>query len=814
MPLCTVCSGTDFICESGYYFCTECQTQSQDVREEVLENDDGEDEGKVIGGKRRKSAKFFESVQEDEDASITTWEGFNYALAGLVDELINLGAKPSLKLVVLKLWSAYLRKMEVAFFAKNHLTIPKLGPNFNKSDANIIYGYVEEKKKRIKAKDKIPEKDNEENSDNPINETLDDDPFNESLKRRKKQKERTSAFHQNYERMVGEMSLASQTLTNVTLEMLSVSEVDCGGPKELQFNSDAKKKQTISGSFKSHPGLLVRNKLICLLYLGILETHDENITLSDLLRWIAEGHLSYSNLSKFFPLETKLHTLNKNLLTRYQPSPSYDCLLAATQHVAAYLGIEIIKVPSVKKLIQRFVQELNLPGQIALVAERLLNMLPKPSEYVPVSLKKSLPNWEGRAMAHIIIALKLLFGLDDATEHRNSRIAMRFNELLASQNSDVRFFVWDDWEHFCVLRRVAFSLLHERSFTKANFSTSVVQNVNPVISAWNKILHSTYDDGKRTAVIHDTYKNILKKLQVRSSTNYDNEKNSMLSFLPTLSPYSSYRKHIIETLKCGRVERDDGEWSSIIAGLNLEMLGQDFKSTTVSYLTHPERYIEWAQQHGLRIGLHSGSAVSKIKFEEKLESQNLNAAGMFFRVKVDFEPELKLPKIAKPNSAPPQRLYSLHKPLIFPKVVNKAKKDPLPNVTEMEAGQEKKSSLTNTPNKIGRPKLERKSYDSLPKEEEDNMLHLPHTEYWMSEITGYASTSYAEKLNTLPKSFRHLLEECCSLIEMEPSQLCKELTYLERLHLDLSENMKPSKTTPKTNFGDVKINYIKEFYWL
>lgn len=63
---------------------------------------------------------------------ITSWEEFNYILVGLVDELIELGAKPELKLTTLQLWSSYLRLHEVAFFAKKEPKLPKLGAFFKK----------------------------------------------------------------------------------------------------------------------------------------------------------------------------------------------------------------------------------------------------------------------------------------------------------------------------------------------------------------------------------------------------------------------------------------------------------------------------------------------------------------------------------------------------------------------------------------------------------------------------------------------------------------------------------------------------------
>lgn len=66
------------------------------------------------------------------DLKLTTWEEFNYIIIGLVNELINLGAKPELKLATLQLWSAYLRLNEAAFFSRTSIKIPKLSASFKK----------------------------------------------------------------------------------------------------------------------------------------------------------------------------------------------------------------------------------------------------------------------------------------------------------------------------------------------------------------------------------------------------------------------------------------------------------------------------------------------------------------------------------------------------------------------------------------------------------------------------------------------------------------------------------------------------------
>lgn len=66
---------------------------------------------------------------------MTSWDEYNYILLGLVNELIGLGAKPELKITALKLWTAYLRHNEVAFFAKQK-------HKFFKLPASIKKGFV------------------------------------------------------------------------------------------------------------------------------------------------------------------------------------------------------------------------------------------------------------------------------------------------------------------------------------------------------------------------------------------------------------------------------------------------------------------------------------------------------------------------------------------------------------------------------------------------------------------------------------------------------------------------------------------------
>ena len=103
---CDLCGCTDFYEQAGYFFCEECQRQSQQTNLTVLEIDNVA----AIG----KSIRQIKKAQNDNAYSnLTTWECYNYIVLGLVNELIGLGADEKLRPVVKVLWFRYLTALEV-----------------------------------------------------------------------------------------------------------------------------------------------------------------------------------------------------------------------------------------------------------------------------------------------------------------------------------------------------------------------------------------------------------------------------------------------------------------------------------------------------------------------------------------------------------------------------------------------------------------------------------------------------------------------------------------------------------------------------
>lgn len=69
--------------------------------------------------------------QLEKVTKLLSWECLNLILLGLTNEMIEFGAKPSLKVIVLQLWVRYLQCIEAAFTSKKFKKLPKLNATIN-----------------------------------------------------------------------------------------------------------------------------------------------------------------------------------------------------------------------------------------------------------------------------------------------------------------------------------------------------------------------------------------------------------------------------------------------------------------------------------------------------------------------------------------------------------------------------------------------------------------------------------------------------------------------------------------------------------
>lgn len=102
----------------------------QNVREELINFNDNN-----MHGRRDdmfdKDHEITAGSQLEKNKKLLSWECFNLILIGLTNEMIELGAKPNLKVIVLQLWVRYLQCIEAAFTSKKCRKLPKLNTSFN-----------------------------------------------------------------------------------------------------------------------------------------------------------------------------------------------------------------------------------------------------------------------------------------------------------------------------------------------------------------------------------------------------------------------------------------------------------------------------------------------------------------------------------------------------------------------------------------------------------------------------------------------------------------------------------------------------------
>ncbi|KYN10880.1 L-asparaginase [Trachymyrmex cornetzi] len=427
MLKCVICGCSDFFKASGYSFCMICQTQSQDIGEELeydlpMDNTMRLRKTKVYHAKR-------DRTERDEEVGWTSWELYNFVLIGLTNELIELGISADIKVTVLQLWARYLGKLEVAFVSTEKKLIPKLARRYKKRDAEILYGRIPQKRpqKRIRT---------ESTADSTIIYP------NEGISSRELNRNKKLMVTADYDRFIrSQVSSEEDTLSSAHSEQ-SFKHT------RIKFNSSAKeeknkienmakkrskrskyKQNHVTTQYKTSPELITPTKLWAILYLA-LRIHNQDMHLSDMIRCGREGRLSYYKLDHLIPPEVPLTKTNMNFLSR-ATDVTHKGMRKVIGQMAKFLGVTKIVCPDLYSLVNRYCIELALPKGISLYAERLISLSSPKMTFDKISC---IPNYEGRAMAFIIVILKTLLSLDGITENEISNVAENINRYRQCEN--------------------------------------------------------------------------------------------------------------------------------------------------------------------------------------------------------------------------------------------------------------------------------------------------------------------------------------------------------------------------------------------
>ncbi|XP_011303328.1 TATA box-binding protein-associated factor RNA polymerase I subunit B [Fopius arisanus] len=587
MDPCVVCGGFEFYTESGFYFCQQCETQQEGRREEVVEY--AADASTHVTKKRIDRRT---KVNKTETSlGWTSWESFNFILNGWTNELLILGASPEFKITVLQLWATYLGKLQVAFRSFKERCLPRLPLSYRQKDSEIVFGVVPSKVKKRKRTPSNATSDAESTQASEMS-------FGRLLSQRRKKL--VDLEYQKYldtsESETGGASSVNQSLHSIKSDVLKAKRKKV----PLYFNSFARAhkkkvtKDTRKIPRKRHAILrqarldrhrktaehLTMQHVMAVINLA-LRVNDEKIFLSDILRFQTEGHISTKKLDHFFPED---EPIPKDLSNCGNSPSKYESLWVATSELAHLLEVSEIPEPNIVELIRRYCTDLQLPTGIALYAERMIALSPPKLTFE--SWNRYMPRYEAKAMAAIIMVMKILFGLDGVTECEISHVIDIINQVAEEKDRlDCKLFSFTEWQRYIECRRTV--LINYHSATRFKLDPEVPsRDVNEYLDYLTKFVGPA-SLGKRlhgwTESINMNMDNLAQNLP---------ETKPVRSFEPSLTPMHSYLQELLVD--------DEVDLPSV--------LRQDFTCTKVGYMTNTNTVKELADECGIDLEIVESSA--------------------------------------------------------------------------------------------------------------------------------------------------------------------------------------------------------------
>lgn len=318
-----------------------------------------------------------------------------------------------------------------------------------------------------------------------------------------------------------------------------------------------------------HPEIVSRNMMYELLYLALNQLGD-SIQLGDMLRFIKEGHLTFTDVLKFLPADltaAQRMRLQHEFRGSASACPSGSFIRYGAKQLSNLIGVHV-RLPDLAALSARYVAELALPPAVQTIVETLLTICP-PLMVSPRGSTKT-PPYEARAVAFVLFVMKLLFGLDDEREARISANAQRINARLRTMSTggggggdgdaasarQQPLFVWTEWQQYVEMRGVILAQCH--------YATAAAQSQTPTADTahlYAGFLRSNLTDVdwsdlpalKRTEYRKEDREAMLnmgmifgKAAQLHARHANETTTRASLNFLPTLQPRSAYLERLLE----------------------------------------------------------------------------------------------------------------------------------------------------------------------------------------------------------------------------------------------------------------------------
>ena len=430
---CVNCGEQDFDLIDGHFYCTQCQTQTQDLLEE---QEDDYVQQYIPASLEIRARPTKEAAQRAELYRGRPWrihEGFGVILREQVQALIRLGANPLLEDVAWRVWVLYLSKLKLAFCEDED----------SREDAEKA-SRTYETRSRMRDKFQGTVSDPRPKTMMRNNATYKKSygmlPHSRKRRRLEQQKKEFAASMQSHDFYEGDNPAEEedkQSALDRDLLILAEAELD----KSLW--DDGKKESRPNRVTGYHDQTVYRLNKIWVLSVAYLALQYTNNLLmpADMWKLVQSGEVPYFQAEGLFPDDMKLAGLDQSVF--FARECNADMLRKKTGVLAQLLGLKDLPAPALEILTSRYITELNLPSEMHSLVHELVKLLPV-DEILPrlSHLANGLHHYSAVAMGYIVIVLKLVFGLDDKSEEELSNYG---HELAKSVDCPQPLFIWQEW---------------------------------------------------------------------------------------------------------------------------------------------------------------------------------------------------------------------------------------------------------------------------------------------------------------------------------------------------------------------------------
>ncbi|XP_031632877.1 TATA box-binding protein-associated factor RNA polymerase I subunit B [Contarinia nasturtii] len=813
--VCNVCDGTEFTVNAGFYYCDNCGQQATTLQE-VEDQADGQ-----FDDIQKKSHKIKKTVQT-QNSELTSWETYNYIIYEFVNELIQLGCKDELTLMTLQLWSAYLRKNEIAFFGKKETKIPKFSFKYKHRDVRLIYS--------LPVKKRRPSSTTASSAGSSENLTL----RQSKIALRKKKQLLANAQYEEY--------MSSQKTDISSLGFNLGSQKSSTGPSSdntdttirIKYSRRTRQKLSkkisrehltehqndIGRKLKCHNikdrEVLGRTFVFAMLWLALNQIGD-TLQISDLIRYAKESHIKLNNISTFLPPTIDAKQAVNHFRKSSNDNLTHAFLRTKALTIARIIGIQNVIQPDLTMLCERYCKDLCLPSAIAEMVKRLIAFNPPEMKMSETSaLSRTVPNFEGRAMAYIIFILKLFFGVDDKRENDISASAQVINhKLIECDSKQQPLFVWSEWVEYIEMRNTILSQCHYPTAMEIDPNTSMHTNMYiDYLKRTNE--DSTYNERYRKVEM-ENIRLVFDQIVKLHEDNQQTWKPSC-QFQPSLTPFSSYMEEILDDraikskIYVPEFMNVDHEKRDIIPYLKPKRLKKIFRSMKqqleikeigfnpnlqFAHVRHENRKTTTNVQFEFDVTRAEWLDLIKERDDKKYEAQETNR-------------KMENDEIGEQIA---EHLANLRTKQIVADAIRKANHtdnsstNPTANVAAYQYFDEEEKDIVddivlNEPRRNLDKQSNMLNYQSSDDDDDDGdsndeMIKSDHDlngenedsiefiisnfDYWiaMQNIYYITNASFVDSVNVLPKHFQWLLKQCALQIHMHIKDLYIELLAIE-----------------------------------